>query len=90
MQRGPQSFYRVPQSPLARFGLAVLGVLIVALSFVVGIFFLAVTAGLAVLGGIALSIRRWWLGRGGRANGNRDDDFVEVEYRVVDRETDDR
>lgn len=89
MQRGPQSFYRVPQSPLARFGLAVLGILILALSFLVGMVFLAVTAGLAVLGGIALSIRSWWLGRRGGGS-SEDEDLVEVEYRVVHRETDDR
>lgn len=85
MQRGQQTFYRVPESPLARFGLAVLGILLVALSFVVGLFFLAVTAGLAVLGGIALSIRGWWLGR--RRRRDEDEDLVEVEYRVVRRET---
>ena len=86
MQRGQQTFYRVPGSPLARFGLAVLGILLVAVSFVVGMFFLAVTAGLAVLGGLALSIRGWWLGRRGRGAGE-DEDLVEVEYRVVHRET---
>lgn len=87
MTRERTTFYRVPQSPLARFGLALLGIAVLAVSFFIGLAFLAVAAGLAILGGIALSIRNWWLGRrGGRAE---DRDLVEVEYRVVHRERDD-
>ncbi|NKI34933.1 hypothetical protein HFP89_07125 [Wenzhouxiangella sp. XN79A] len=77
----------MPESPLARFGLALLGVALLAVSFFVGLVFLAVAAGLAILGSIALSIRSWWLGR--RGGTRPDDDLVEVEYRIVDRQRDD-
>lgn len=78
--------YRVPQSPLARFGLMLLGIAMLALSFVIGFVFLAVAAGLAILGAIGLSIRNW-LGRG-RSTGSKSNDVLEVEYRVVDRKRD--
>lgn len=76
--------YRVPQSPLARFGLMLLGIAMLALSFVVGFVFLAVAAGLAILGAIGLSIRNW-LGRGRSSGTKKASDVLEVEYRVVDR-----
>lgn len=82
------TFYRVPESPLARFGLALLGLALLVVSFAVGLVFLAVVAGLAIVGSVALTIRNWWLGRrGGRRR--PDEDLVEVEYRIVDRERDD-
>lgn len=84
------SFYRVPESPLARFGLALLGIAILAVSFFVGLIFLAVAAGLAIVGGIGLTVRNWLVGR--RHSGARDkreDDPLQVEYRVVRRERDD-
>jgi len=78
----------VPESPLARFGLALLGLALLVVSFFVGLVFLAVVAGLAIVGSVALTIRNWWLGRrGGR--GRPEEDLVEVEYRIVDRERDD-
>ncbi|MBY6204923.1 hypothetical protein [Halomonas denitrificans] len=77
----------MPESPIARFGLALVGLLLLVLSFFVGIVFLAVGAGLAVLGGVALSVRRWWLRRKGEPR-HDDEDLVEVEYRVVDRRRD--
>ena len=87
MTRYRTTFYRVPESPLARFGLALLGLALLAVSFFVGLVFLAVVAGLAIVGSVALTVRNWWLGRrGGR---RPDDDLVEVEYRVVDRRRDD-
>jgi len=79
--------YRVPESPLARFGLVLLGLAILAVSFFVGLVFLAVAAGLAILGGIGLSIRNWLTGR---RRGGRDDDPLQVEYRVVRRDRDHR
>jgi len=81
------TFYRVPESPLARFGLALLGIAILAVSFFVGLVFLAVTAGLAILGGVGLTIRNWLVGR---RRPERDDDSLRVEYRVVRRERDER
>lgn len=78
--------YRAPESPLARFGLVLLGLAILAVSFFVGLVFLAVAAGLAILGAIGLSIRNWLTGR--RGSRGRDDDPLQVEYRVVRRERD--
>ena len=63
-----------------------LGIAMLALSFVIGFVFLAVAAGLAILGAIGLSIRNW-LGRG-RSTGSKSNDVLEVEYRVVDRKRD--
>ena len=81
------SFYRVPESPLARFGLALLGIAILAVSFFVGLVFLAVAAGLAILGAIGLTIRNWLVG--GKKSKRSSDDPLKVEYRVVRRERDD-
>lgn len=80
------SFYRVPESPLARFGLALLGIAILAVSFFVGLVFLAVAAGLAIIGAIGLTIRNWLVGR--RKPDRSGDDPLRVEYRVVRRERD--
>lgn len=88
MTRYRTTFYRVPESPLARFGLALLGLALLAVSFFVGLFFVAVIAGLAIIGSLALTVRNWWLGR---SRGSApEDDLVEVEYRVVHRERDPR
>lgn len=80
------SFYRVPESPLARFGLALLGIAILAVSFFVGLVFLAVAAGLAILGAIGLTIRNWFVGR---RKPDKPDDLTRVEYRVVRRDRND-
>ena len=87
MARYRQTFYRVPENPLARFGLALLALAALVVSFFVGLVFVVIVAGLAIIGGIALSVRNWWLGR--RSGGDSDEDLVEVEYRVVRRERDD-
>ena len=81
------SFYRVPESPLARFGLALMGIAILAVSFFVGLVFLAVAAGLAILGAIGLTIRNWLVGRK-QPRRRSDEDPLRVEYRVVRRERD--
>jgi hypothetical protein len=78
-----QRFYQPPSSPLARLGLVLLGIGILALSFVLGLFFLAIAVGLAVIGGIVLSVRRWLgLGRPSKP----DDGMIDAEYRVIYRE----
>ncbi|PKL96331.1 MAG: hypothetical protein CVV18_02165 [Gammaproteobacteria bacterium HGW-Gammaproteobacteria-8] len=77
------SFDRVPTSPLARFGLALLGLTILIVSFFVGLVFVAVVAGLAILGGLGLTIRNWLIGRKAASS---DEDLIQVEYRVVRRE----
>ncbi|NEP62529.1 MAG: hypothetical protein F6K31_37300 [Symploca sp. SIO2G7] len=78
------SNYRTPSSPLAKLGLALVGIALLALSFLVGIVFIAIAAGLAILGAIGFSIRNW-LTRG-RDSEKSADDVLEVEYRVVDRD----
>ena len=78
-----QRFYQPPQSPLARLGLVLLGIGILALSFLLGLFVLAIAVGLAVVGAIVLTVRRW-LGLGQRRQA--EDRPLEVEYRVVRRE----
>ena len=83
MRNFQYSFYRVPQSPLARFGLALLGIAILAVSFFVGLVFLAVAAGLAILGAIGLTIRNWLVGR---KKPSTPDDLRHVEYRVIRRD----
>lgn len=83
MQDPWQRFYQPPTSPLARLGLVLLGIGILALSFLLGLVFLAVAVGMAVIGFVVLTIRRW-LG-GGRAH-KPDDGAIDVEYRVVHRD----
>lgn len=78
-----QRFYQPPSSPLARLGLVLLGIGILALSFVLGLFFLAIAVGLAVIGGVVLTVRRW-LGLGQPTR--PDDGMIDAEYRVVYRD----
>lgn len=87
MQDPWQRFYQPPASPLARFGLVLLGIGILALSFLLGLVFLAVAVGMAVIGFVVLTVRRW-LGRSGSQK--RDDGLIDVEYRVIDRQRDRR
>lgn len=82
-----QRFYQPPTSPLARFGLVLLGIGVLALSFLLGLFFLAIAVGLAVIGGIVLTVRRW-LGLGQART--PDDGLIDAEYRVIDRKKSDR
>ena len=77
-------FRHVPTSPLGRFGLALLGIAILVVSFFVGLVFVAIVAGLAILGGLGLTIRNWLVGR--KAPSKADEDLIEVEYRVVHRD----
>lgn len=83
MQDPWQRFYQPPENPLVRLGLVLAGIGILALSFILGLFFLAVAIGLAVIGFIVLTVRRW-LGASGRKK--PDDGPIDVEYRVVHRE----
>lgn len=77
-------FYQPPASPLARLGLVLGGIGVLALSFVLGLFVLAIAMGLALVGAVVLAVRRL-LGGGGAAD-SRTDGPLEVEYRVVHRE----
>lgn len=78
-----QRFYQPPTSPLARLGLVLLGIGVLALSFLLGLVFLAVAVGMAVIGFVILTVRRW-LGTGKARK--PDDGIIDVEYRVVNRE----
>lgn len=85
-QWGP--VYQPPTSPLARIALAVVGVGVLALSFMLGLFVLAIALGVAVLWVTIIALRvAWlrWFGRSGRSDS--DDDSLRVEYRVVRRES---
>lgn len=79
-----RQFYQPPQNPLARLGLVLLGLAILGLSLVLGLVFLAVTAGLAIIGGVVLTVRHW-LGIG-RPTQPEEDRAIDVEYRIVRRE----
>ena len=79
-----QRFYQPPTHPLARLGLVVAGISILALSFVLGLFILAIAMGLAVIGFIVLAVRRW-LGVGRQSKS--EDDNLRVEYKVIRRES---
>jgi len=84
MQDPWQRFYQPPASPLARLGLVLLGIGVLALSFLLGLVFLAVAVGMAVIGFLVLTVRRW-LGPG-RGRRKADDGVIDVEYRVVHRD----
>lgn len=60
------------------------GLAILALSFIVGLLFLAVAAGLAILGAIGLTIRNWLASR----HKSRQPDDLQAEYRIVRRDPD--
>ena len=63
--------------------MVLLGLAILVVSFLVGLVFVAVVAGLAILGGLGLTIRNWLVGRKAPAT---NEDLIQVEYRVVRRE----
>lgn len=81
------SFHRIPSSPLARFCLVLGGLAILALSLFVGVIFLAVVAGLAILAAIGMTVRRW-LGIGRNSGATDEDPPLRVEYRVIRTERD--
>ena len=58
-----------------------LGVLVV--SVILGAFFLAAFFGFALLVGLTLYLRFWWARR--RFQQEQRDEFIEAEYRVVDK-----
>ncbi len=80
-----QQFYQPPASPLARLGLVLGGIGILALSFVLGLFVLAIAMGLALVGAVVLAVRRLLLGRAGTVE-PEERGPLHVEYRVVHRE----
>lgn len=72
-----------PLSIWARIGIALITIAVLAVSFMLGLVFLAVAVGLVAMALIALGIRRLIGGSSGQ-----DNDDIEVTYRVVDRRED--
>ncbi len=79
-----QQFYQPPTSPLARLGLVLGGIGVLALSFVLGLFVLAIAMGLALVGAVVFGVRRLLSGRSSQAEQGQGP--LHVEYRVVRRE----
>jgi len=76
-----------PRNPLLRILGVLGGLLVFAVSFVLGFFLLAVMLGLILLVGLAFYLRIWWLRRK-FARDVESDNVIETEYHVVDRNTD--
>jgi membrane protein implicated in regulation of membrane protease activity len=79
---------RLPENPLLQF-FALLVAAVVAIGAVfLGAILLSLFLGLAVIAGLVLYIRLWWLRRRAAkpdaAGRNRPGEFVEVEYTVVE------
>jgi hypothetical protein len=68
---------------LARAGLVVVGFGVLVLSFFLGLFFLIIAVGLALIAGAVVAVRRW-LGPG--RSSSPDSDNLQVEYRVIRRD----
>ncbi|NDY95949.1 hypothetical protein [Wenzhouxiangella limi] len=81
-------FYQPPTSPLARLGLALAGIGILALSFMLGLFVLAIAMGLALIGGVVIAVRRLLAGKSSPEDEARGP--IDVEYRVIHRSRGDR
>lgn len=92
---------RPPRSPLMRVLATLLGTLMLAGAFMLGLVFFAVLLGLGVVLGIVAWVRVWWLGRkaGGQYSNrteqppqgehpadSRTGSTIEAEYTVVSRE----
>lgn len=77
-------FDQPPMSPWAKIGVAIVTITVLAVSFMLGLVFLAVAVGLVALGMIAVAIRRLLAGNQRSA----DDDNIEVTYRVIQRRRD--
>ncbi len=84
-----QRYYRIrpPSNPILQvFALIGAGILAVGAIFI-GAIFLSFFLGLAVIAGLVLYIRLWWLRRKAGMTASRGQqrpgDFVEVEYTVV-------
>ncbi len=78
-----RQFYQPPPGPLARVAMVLVGIGVLALSFMLGLFVLAIAMGMALIGAVVLGIRRLLAGRGQPPPGQGP---IDVEYRVVHRE----
>ena len=79
---------RLPNNPLLQFVALIVATVVAVGAVFLGAILLSLFLGLAVIAGIILYIRLWWLGRRvrkqGSGDGGRAGDFVEVEYTVID------
>jgi len=76
-------FYQPPSSPLARAGLVVVGFGLLVLSFFLGLFFLIIAVGAALIAGAVVAVRRWL--SPDRSDASKSEN-LEVEYRVIRRD----
>lgn len=74
-----------PKNPVARFFAVIAGLGVFALILFLGVIFLAAFVALGALAWVYFQVRRWWLGRGEDKRPG-DDNVVDVEYRVVERD----
>ena len=78
----------MPDNPLLQFVALVVAAVMAVGAVFLGAILLSLFLGLALIVGVVLYIRLWWLRRkmGGRSEGRRarSGDFVEVEYTVVE------
>lgn len=76
-------------SPLQRIGFAAAGLVMLGSALFLGAIVLALLLGVFLIGGVWLTLRRWWLG--GRSAGprrrprNADGRTLEGEYKVIDK-----
>lgn len=85
-----------PANPLSRILAAVFAVLLLVGAVVFGVFVFAVIAALGLISWVALSVRRWWLGRKGvesppSAKSEQPADssnVIDAEYTVISRRRD--
>ena len=85
----------MPENPLLQFVALVVAAIVAVGAVFLGAILLSLFLGLAVIVGIVLYVRLWWLGRSlskrAERKGARSGDFVEVEYTVVEeRSTSDK
>lgn len=78
----------MPENPLLQFVALVVAAVVAIGAVFLGAILLSLFLGLAIIAGLILYIRLWWLRRGlsKQAGGQtmRSGEFVEVEYMVVD------
>ncbi len=85
----------MPENPLLQFVALVVAAIVAVGAVFLGAILLSLFLGLAVIVGIVLYVRLWWLGRSlskrAEHQGARSGEFVEVEYTVVEeRSTSDK
>ena len=77
---------RLPENPILQVLALVVGAVVAVGAVFVGAILISLFLGLAVIAGLVLYIRLWWLRRrsGSGKSRSRGGRFVEVEYTVVD------